>query len=424
MKRRQKKRLINFLAGVLCILSLGMVIGTVYAGNLNRSNTEEEVIDEGKLLGEEAFRMAKETDASPEEETEEVWEEDLPDDWNLILVNRTHPLPDDFEVELKSIGGGHKIDARAYEDYMAMVKAARKDGVYIYVTSSYRTMDKQIALHEAKIEEGVMMDYSYAEAKERAAEVVAVPGTSEHQAGLALDFVSSEYRRLDEKQEKTKGFQWLKENCYDYGFILRYPNGKTEVTGIIYEPWHFRYVGEKAALEMKETGQTLEEYLGAIPISKGTPVEYDSSMAEKKKQQSGRQAVPVQVPEDMAVPETEGEEDETDDGNYDSSEPQEPAAPVIPEAADPPAAPQEPETPVVPPAETVPPQEPSQPEQPPEAPPPVTQEPEAPPVQPETPPEPEAPPEPETPPQQEAPPDPEPPADPPQEAPVETPPVV
>ena len=135
MKRRQKKRLINFLAGVLCILSLGMVIGTVYAGNLNRSNTEEEVIDEGKLLGEEAFRMAKETDASPEEETEEVWEEDLPDDWNLILVNRTHPLPDDFEVELKSIGGGHKIDARAYEDYMAMVKAARKDGVYIYVTS-------------------------------------------------------------------------------------------------------------------------------------------------------------------------------------------------------------------------------------------------------------------------------------------------
>ena len=340
MKRRQKKRLIYFLTGALCILSLGMVIGTVYAGNLNRNNTEEEVIDEGMLLGEEALRMVKETEIKLEEEAEEeIWEEDLPDDWNLILVNRTHPLPDDFEVELKSIGGGHRIDARAYDDYMAMVKAARKDGAYIYVTSSYRTMDKQITLHESKIEEGVMMDYSYAEAKERAAEVVAVPGTSEHQAGLALDFVSAEYRRLDEKQEKTKGFQWLKENCYDYGFILRYPNGKTEVTGIIYEPWHFRYVGKKAALEIKETGQTLEEYLEAIPISKGTPVEYDSSMAETKKQSSGRkavsaqEAVPVQeaVPEDAAVPETSVQEEAgSENAGFSEAEPPVVIDPQIP----------------------------------------------------------------------------------------------
>lgn len=414
MKRRQKKRLIYFLAGVLCILSLGMVIGTVYAGNLNRNNTEDEVTEEGKLLGEDPLRMAKETDVETEEdeeEEEEVWEEDLPDDWNLILVNRTHPLPDDFEVELKSIGGGHKIDARAYDDYIDMVKAARKDGAYIYVTSSYRTMNKQIALHEAKIEEGVMMDYSYTEAKERAAEVVAVPGTSEHQAGLALDFVSAEYRRLDEKQEKTKGFQWLKENCYDYGFILRYPNGKTEVTGIIYEPWHFRYVGKKAALEIKESGQTLEEYLGAIPISKGTPVEYDSTMAETKKQPSGRQAVPVQeaVPEDAVIPEGGGQEGTEDIGNSGSSESQAPATPQAPET---PIVPPVPETPEVPPAETVPAPQPEpqpQPEQPPEVPP-VTPEPEVPPV-PETPPEPQPEPEPQPAPQPEVPSQPEAPAE-------------
>lgn len=413
MKRRQKKRLIYFLAGVLCILSLGMVIGTVYAGNLNRNNTEDEVTEGGKLLGEDPLRMAKETDieAEEDEEEEEVWEEDLPDDWNLILVNRTHPLPDDFEVELKSIGGGHKIDARAYDDYIDMVKAARKDGAYIYVTSSYRTMDKQISLHETKIEEGVMMNYSYAEAKERAAEVVAVPGTSEHQAGLALDFVSAEYRRLDEKQEKTKGFQWLKENCYDYGFILRYPNGKTEVTGIIYEPWHFRYVGKEAALEIKKSGQTLEEYLGAIPISKGTPVEYDSSMAETKKQPSGRQVVPVQetVPEDAVIPEGGGQEGTEDTGNSAPAESQTPPASQVPEV---PVVPPVPETPEAPPAATVPAPQPEpqpQPEQPPEVPP-VTPEPEVPPVQ-ETPPEPAPQPEPQPDPQPEAPSQPEAPAE-------------
>lgn len=286
MTRRQRKRLVGFLGGVIFTLCLGMVIGTVYAGNLDKDTTEEVDAELRDILEKESVRVVKEAAKPVEEEEEEELTEDLPDDWNLILVNRTHPLPEDFEVELKSIGGGHQIDARAYDDYMAMVQAARKEGVYVYVTSSYRSMDKQISLHEAKIEEGVMMGYSYEKAKERAAEVVAVPGTSEHQAGLALDFVSAEYRRLDEKQENTKGFRWLEENCYDYGFILRYPNGKTDVTGIIYEPWHFRYVGKKAAEEIKLSGETLEEYLGAIPISKGTPVEYDSTIMKKGKKQA------------------------------------------------------------------------------------------------------------------------------------------
>ena len=197
MTRRQRRRLAGFLGGVIFTLCLGMVIGTVYAGNLDKDTGEEENAQLQDVLEKESVRVLKEaSEPVEEEEEEEELTEDLPDDWNLILVNRTHPLPDDFEVELKSIGGGHKIDARAYDDYMAMVQAARKEGVYVYVTSSYRSMDKQISLHEAKIEEGVMMGYSYEQAKERAAEVVAVPGTSEHQAGLALDFVSAEYRRL------------------------------------------------------------------------------------------------------------------------------------------------------------------------------------------------------------------------------------
>lgn len=336
MTRRQRKRLVGFLGGVIFTLCLGMVIGTVYASNLDRGTNEEKGTGSQEQKSIQAVKAtAEHIEDEKEREEEEERKEELPDDWNLILVNRTHPLPDDFEVELKSIGSGHQIDARAYDDYQAMVQAARKDGVYVYVTSSYRSMDKQISLHEAKIEEGVMMGYSYVKAKERAAEVVAVPGTSEHQAGLALDFVSAEYRKLDEKQEDTKGFQWLKENCYDYGFILRYPNGKTEETGIIYEPWHFRYVGKKAAEEIKVSGQTLEEYLGAIPISEGIPVEYDSNTMKREKKQT-TQTMPA-VPDEAVLPETEENNSEIGLGDSESSTsapsqtaPTPPASPVTP----------------------------------------------------------------------------------------------
>lgn len=369
MTRRQRKRLVGFLGGVIFTLCLGMVIGTVYASNLDRGTNERKNADGQEQKSIQVVKAtAEQIEDEKEQEEEEELKEELPDDWNLILVNRTHPLPDDFEVELKSIGGGHKIDARAYDDYQAMVQAARKDGVYVYVTSSYRTMDKQISLHEAKIEEGVMMGYSYAKAKERAAEVVAVPGTSEHQAGLALDFVSAEYRRLDEKQEDTKGFQWLKENCYDYGFILRYPNGKTEETGIIYEPWHFRYVGKKAAEEIKVSGQTLEEYLGAIPISKGTPVEYDSNtMKREKKQVTSTVPATPSILEDGIMPESGENNDVINSGDSGGASsvpvPTAPSVPVTQPSVDSPIipapAPTPTPTPEVPVTPTVPDPEPT-----------------------------------------------------------------
>ena len=266
--------MIKFAGTVLAVLCLGMLIGTVYAQNqeekpesLLHMEKEEAKLSIPDVLAEERVEAQMIENEETETESGEFREqEELPDDWNLILVNQTHLVPEDYQVELKEIGNGHQIDARAYDDYRAMIKAAKEDGVYIYVTSSYRDMEKQTELHENKIEAYVKEGYSYVEAKKLAAQVVAVPGTSEHQLGLALDFVSSEYRKLDEKQEQTKGFQWLKEHCDEYGFILRYPNGKTDITGIIYEPWHFRYVGKEAAKEIMEQGITLEEYLGAEPV--------------------------------------------------------------------------------------------------------------------------------------------------------------
>lgn len=293
MNRRQKKRTLVFAGVVTTMLATGVLIGKVYAKNLEESKaaaSTEELEEIPNVL--ETDTLTNENAIEATEETEDT-EEHLPEDWNLILVNKTHPIPDDYEVELKSIGSGHQIDARAYDDFKAMIQASKADGVTIYVTSSYRDLNKQITLYEKKTDSYIRQGYSLEDAKEKAGQVVAVPRTSEHHLGLALDLVSSEYRKLDEKQENTKGFRWLKEHSWEYGFILRYPNGSTDITGIIYEPWHFRYVGLKAAKEIYESGVTLEEYLGSKPVSEGEAVTYDYTPKPKKKAAAPVQQTPV-----------------------------------------------------------------------------------------------------------------------------------
>lgn len=289
MTRRQKKRMLALTGSLTAVICVGMLIGTVYAQTMEQEQQDEGGVQEIVLpdvLEEETAEHTEETltEETEEEKEKEEQEEHLPEDWNLILVNRTHPIPEDYEVELKNIGSGHQIDARAYDDFRAMIQAAKSEGVYIYVTSSYRDLDKQTDLYNKKVESYVMQGYSYESAKEQAGQVVAVPGTSEHHLGLALDLVSSEYRKLDEKQENTKGFKWLTEHSWEYGFILRYPNGETDITGIIYEPWHFRYVGLEAAKEITESGLTLEEYVGARPVSEGLAALEEQEQTARRQQ--------------------------------------------------------------------------------------------------------------------------------------------
>ena len=297
MTRRQKKRAWVFAGVFSTLLGAGVLIGNVYAQSLETEQTESSSAAEIP----DVLETVKQTEEEILEETKEE-EEYLPEDWNLILVNKTHPIPEDYEVELKSIGSGHQIDARAYDDFKAMIQASKQDGVTIYVTSSYRDMDKQITLYEKKTDSYLQQGYSLEDALSKAGQVVAVPGTSEHHLGLAIDVVSSEYRKLDEKQENTKGFQWMKAHSWEYGFILRYPNGSTDITGIIYEPWHFRYVGLEAAKEIYERGITLEEYLDAKPVSEGEAVTYDYKPEKKQKQ---KHEVPVtneeSVPEEASA---------------------------------------------------------------------------------------------------------------------------
>lgn len=183
------------------------------------------------------------------------------DDWNLILVNGDHPLPEDFQVpELTQLRNGHAIDKRAYPALQRMMNACRAAGLEPLICSSYRTWEKQAELFERKVLSCLASAASREEAEDQAAVWVARPGTSEHQAGLAVDIVDKSYQLLDEGQEETAVQKWLMEHCAEYGFILRYPTEKSALTGVGYEPWHYRYVGEEAAGEIMSGGLCLEEY--------------------------------------------------------------------------------------------------------------------------------------------------------------------
>lgn len=183
---------------------------------------------------------------------------------NLMLVNLEHPVPENYEVQLHWLQNGKcAVAEEMYDSLKAMLTDGSEDGCEFVVASGYRDAQTQDALLQEDIERAMAeQGLSYQEAYNQEARETMPAGYSEHQTGLAVDLVSVGYQILDAGQEQTMENIWLRENCSRYGFILRYPPGTGEITGINYEPWHFRYVGEKAAREIMRRGITLEEYLG------------------------------------------------------------------------------------------------------------------------------------------------------------------
>ena len=183
----------------------------------------------------------------------------------LLLVNPWTPLPEDFVPgELVPVQNDQAVDARAYPDLQDMLQDMSQAGLSPLICSSYRSQERQQELYDNKVQRVMDEGVSREAAQAEAARWVARPGTSEHQTGLAVDIVSLSNQMLDETQESTPEFQWLAENAWKYGFILRYPEDKSEKTGIAYEPWHFRFVGKEAAEEMHDLGLCLEEYLESL----------------------------------------------------------------------------------------------------------------------------------------------------------------
>lgn len=180
----------------------------------------------------------------------------------LTLVNPWNKLPEDWQVDLVTLSNGLQIDRRCYDALQEMMDACREAGYEPLICSAYRTQETQQDLFNNKVAKLEAGGKSHDEAVQEAGTVVAVPGTSEHQLGLTVDVVDVNNQNLTEEQEKTPTQKWLMANSWRYGFIHRYPNSKSDITGIIYEPWHYRYVGKDAAQEIFNKGITLEEYLG------------------------------------------------------------------------------------------------------------------------------------------------------------------
>ena len=179
----------------------------------------------------------------------------------LTLVNFENTIPKDWKVDLVQLNNGQSVDRRIYDDLIAMLQAAKSEGLNPLICSYYRTNEKQEQLYQNKVSEYLSQGYSKVEASDKAAFWVARPGTSEHQLGLAVDIVSTKNQRLDRSQENTVEQQWLIQNSWKYGFVLRYPTNKNSITGVGYEPWHYRYVGKEHAKKINELGVCLEEYV-------------------------------------------------------------------------------------------------------------------------------------------------------------------
>lgn len=175
--------------------------------------------------------------------------------WSLTLVNAANPLPEDFQVSTTTIDGEHRVDARIADQLNALLDDCRRAGYNPRIRSSFRTREEQQQILDDRIMEYKSDGYSDEDALAAALQWVALPGTSEHELGLAVD--------INDEQYDERMYSWLAENAHRYGFILRYPPDKEAITGISNEPWHFRYVGIEAATEMYGTGEVLEDYLDA-----------------------------------------------------------------------------------------------------------------------------------------------------------------
>ena len=186
----------------------------------------------------------------------------------MVLVNHTSKMPDDYTFDTKECGSATAVNktlqTAACDAFLEMQKAAAADGVTVWMQSGYRSVKYQTSLYERKTKYYLDKGYDNATAKEKAAAVVNPPGYSEHNCGLAADLNSPEHTGLDEGFEKTAAFRWLCEHAGDYGFILRYPKDAEDKTEIIYEPWHWRYVGVENAAKINASGLCFEDYIETL----------------------------------------------------------------------------------------------------------------------------------------------------------------
>ena len=311
MKRRLRAALAVF---VLLLIIIAVTIGIVSCVNKNKKenddttlssqqdqqtqtepepeagDTEKQPVQEGEENNkEENDKNDGQPTAdpnAPEPEPEQPDEEDTPtswdtsydisdikpvgeiskDAWNLVLANPDHALPEGYQktLTLANFSNTYKVDARMLPYLQKMFAAAKADGITLVLRSAFRTNERQWELYNGRVKEYINKGYSEEEAAKIAATINAYPGTSEHETGLAVDILSQNFTSFNSNFDKTNEYKWLENNAYKFGFILRYPQDKLDIHKIIYEPWHYRFVGIENSYPIHEQGICLEEYLETL----------------------------------------------------------------------------------------------------------------------------------------------------------------
>ncbi len=256
---------VRVLLCVFCLIlgaTVGSLIGRTVGENKGRKEGAQSTAEIEQKKNQEILKLQAEKEVLSDklvgyENTPKL--KDLP--WNLTLVNWQHTMEKGYRPELAEFESGYYVDVRIVGPLRQMLDAAKEDGMDIEICSAYRSVKRQEEVFDESVRDRLNSGMNYWEAYKDTLRSVNAPGTSEHGLGLAVDLVSAQYTELDKKQAQTDETKWLSEHCHEYGFILRYPPDKTKETGIIYEPWHYRYVGVEIAAEIMERGITLETYL-------------------------------------------------------------------------------------------------------------------------------------------------------------------
>ena len=269
MTKRQKailKR--NLFLTVIALVLIAVIVLAVFIVSALRDNDNTESNNSNPSSQITSSNVSSDEDTTSSEEVVSI-PENLPHDLdatyeNLTLVNGWNPLPEDYDYEgnLTTIpkkyikGSLTQIDKDIWPYLKEMLDDAKAEGIDIGVWSPYRSYATQKWLFEKQVKKQINNGVPKENAEDVAATIVARPGTSEHNTGLALDINCANH-----SFKETKAYEWLQENAKDYGFIMRYAEDKQEKTGVIYESWHWRFVGVKAAYEINELGMCLEEYV-------------------------------------------------------------------------------------------------------------------------------------------------------------------
>lgn len=265
-KAKRKKRRLKKSIKIFLVLILLILVWKVLDKNIIHNSQKEELsqnnIKNDKIIGMYENRnwtnIANTIKVEVENTIPKKKVQKKPiDDWRLVLVNYENTMPTDFEVKLASIDKYRQIDERVLPELNQMLKDIKNDEITnIWVQSAYRSVSRQQKIYNDKVnmylEEGLTLE----EAEELTRQTINVPETSEHNLGLAIDF-----NYVDYEFENAAAYEWLVLNAENYGFILRYPKDKVDITKVEYEPWHWRYVGVEHAKEMNKLEMCLEEYI-------------------------------------------------------------------------------------------------------------------------------------------------------------------